>query len=91
MTDLSRKYPGKIKGGSVDDQGTVRGILVVKGDEKAENATFLPITDLYERSMTGEFSEVKFKGEDRIVASLMTEKSIVYLTQGNGETRPERA
>ena len=85
VADLARKYPGKIQERSPDDRGTLRGILVVKGAEKPENATFLPISDLYEQSMTRESSELKFKGEDRIIATLMSDKAIVYVTQGNGE------
>ncbi len=79
ISDLNRKYPGKIQEG--------RGVLVVKGEEKPENATFLRDTDLYEQemSMRGASSELKFKGEDRIIAALMSDKAVVYVTQGNGE------
>src|SRR5205823_235948 len=64
-----------------------RGVLVVRGEEKPENATFLRATDLYaeEGGGRGEMPQLKFKGEDRIVAALMTDRAVVYFTQGAGE------
>jgi hypothetical protein len=79
IADLARKYANKIQEG--------RGVLVVRGEEKPENATFLSVTDLYtqEGGRFGQQPQLKFKGEDRIVAALMTERAIVYITQGEGE------
>jgi hypothetical protein len=80
IKDLSAKYPNKIQEG--------RGVLVVRGEEKPENATFLPVSDLYTQEGGGRFGEapqLKFKGEDRVIAALMTERAVVYITQGAGE------
>jgi hypothetical protein len=82
IRSLARKYPGKIP------ERETFGVLVVRGEEKPENATFLNENDLYTQEGgrgSMESPQLKFKGEDRIIASLMSDKAIVYVTQGNGE------
>lgn len=79
LSELQRKYPRKVEG---------VGILLVLGDEKPENATFLKEGDLFEGGFSG--SPRQFRGEDKVVAALSSlegggQKTVLYVTQGLGE------
>jgi hypothetical protein len=83
LTNLVRKFPRKI-------ERVERGVLVVLGDEKPENAAFLRRADLFETDFQEQV--VKFKAEDAIAAAITNleggaagGKTIVYFTQGLGE------
>jgi hypothetical protein len=65
-------------------------VLIVRGEEKPENATFLKDTDLFANEGFGPTATTKFRGEDKIIAALSAPgaggaKAVVYVTQGNGE------
>jgi hypothetical protein len=81
LSELNKTYPRKIE--------EPYGILVVNGEEKPENATFLKANDLFADEGFGPAATTKFRGEDKIVAALAgaggTGKIIVYFTQGAGE------
>jgi hypothetical protein len=79
IEDLLKKYPRKIE--SV-------GVLLVYGEEKPENATFLKRGDLFEEGFGNQ--PTRFRGEDKIDAALSAlvgggSKTIIYGTQGLGE------
>lgn len=80
LGELRKQYPRKI------EQNI--GILLVYGDEKPENATFLKDGDLFEEGFGN--TPTRFRGEDKIVAALSSlegggQKTVVYFTQGLGE------
>jgi hypothetical protein len=82
VTELRRQYPGKL-----EEQV---GVLVVQGEEKPENATFLKFNDLFAEEGFGPAAQFKFRGEDKIAAALSAPgggrgKTVVYVTQGAGE------
>jgi gliding motility-associatede transport system auxiliary component len=79
LAELRRKYPRKIES---------LGVLLVYGEEKPENATFLKDSDLFEEGFQS--TPTRFRGEDKIVAALSSlegggQKSVIYFTQGLGE------
>jgi hypothetical protein len=79
LTQLDKQYPRKIEN---------IGILLVYGDEKPENSTFLKEGDLFEEGFGTQ--PTRFRGEDKIDAALSSlegggQKTIVYVTQGAGE------
>jgi hypothetical protein len=82
LFSLLQKFPRKIERVEV-------GGLVVLGEEKPENATFLRANDLFETDFEG--NVLKFKAEDAIAAAITNleggpkGKTIVYFTQGLGE------
>src|SRR5207249_8777962 len=66
------------------------GVLIVQGEEKPENATFLKPSDLFAEEGFGAAAQMKFRGEDKLVstiagASAGQAKTIVYVSQGAGE------
>jgi hypothetical protein len=80
VVELLKKYPRKIDN---------IGILLVYGEEKPENATFLKEADLFEEGF-GNNPTTRFRGEDKIDAAISSlegggQKTIVYVTQGAGE------
>jgi ABC-type uncharacterized transport system len=82
LAELMRKYPRKIE--------ERVGVLVVQGEEKPENATFLKYTDLFADEGFGATAQTKFRGEDKLVSTLAGAgagqgKTVVYVTQGAGE------
>jgi hypothetical protein len=82
IAELNRKFNRKIE--------ERIGVLVVQGEEKAENATFLKATDLFAEEGFGPSAQTKFRGEDKLVSTLAgasanQAKVVVYVTQGAGE------
>jgi hypothetical protein len=82
VLELTRKYKGKLE--------ERYGVLLVQGDETPENATFLKPNDLFTEEGFGPAQSTKFRGEDKLVATLAGAsgakgKTIVYVTQGAGE------
>src|SRR5207244_10507318 len=82
IADLNRKYPRKIE--------ERIGVLIVQGEEKPENASFLKPTDIFTEEGFGASAQMKFRGEDKFVSTLAGAsaeqgKIIVYFTQGAGE------
>jgi hypothetical protein len=82
LIDLIQKFPRKI-------ERVELGVLVVLGDEKPENATFIRRNELFESDFEG--NVLKFKAEDALAAAITNlaggpkGKVIVYITQGLGE------
>jgi hypothetical protein len=79
VVELLKKYPRKIDN---------IGILLIYGEEKPENATFLKESDLFEEGFGN--NPTRFRGEDKIDAAISSlegggQKTIVYVTQGAGE------
>jgi hypothetical protein len=82
IAELNRKFNRKIE--------ERIGVLVVQGEEKAENATFLKPTDIFSEEGFGASAQMKFRGEDKFVSTLAgasanQAKVVVYVTQGAGE------
>lgn len=67
------------------------GVLLIYGDEKQENATFIRGSDIFTENFSGGREPVrKFQGEVKFASELTflmggKEKSVIYFTQGAGE------